>query len=273
MAFDLGDSIAAVPTDVLNTESARGSDELDLTSEFASMTASATSLHSTTTAAVFNWDGYPAPPGYGINNFSLNTTTGTLIDSLNPSAWGLIKNYEVSLDTANTPGISTVLISNFQDTNVQIIGAGAKVAAYHAQRGDFNMSQATGDSGHVRCYLVPAAPDGTTSGSTFTDQASHDSEQLLIGPGNGQGAATTVYNGTPLLTDGSTSLLDFYVNNRGNTIVLQDTISSNLFLNGGEATLTFINSATGAGWGAATSCSSIRPAAAPRRSRTRTPAA
>jgi hypothetical protein len=55
-----------------------------------------------------------------------------------------------------------------------------------------------------------------------------------------------------LLTDGSTSLLNFYDKLGGNTIVLQDAISSNLFLNGGEATLTFINSATVAGWGAAT---------------------
>ena len=251
-AFDLGDSIAEVPTDVLNTGSALGSDELDLTSKFASMAASATSLYSTTNAAVFNWNGNPATPGYGANNFSLNTTTGTLIDSLNASDWGLIKNYELSLNTANAPGISTVLISNFEDTNVQIIGAGAMVAAYQAQRGDFDMSQATGDSGHVLFYLAPVAPVGTTSVSTFTYKASHDGDQLLIGPRNGQDAATTVYGGTPLLTDGSTSLLDFYDNHGGNTIVLQDAISSNLYLNGGEATLTFINSATVAGWGAAT---------------------
>jgi hypothetical protein len=182
-AFDLGDSIAAVPTDVLNTGSALGSDELDLTSKFASMTASATSLYSTTNAAVFNWNGNPATPGNGVNNFSLNTTTGTLIDSLNPSDWGLIKNYELSLNTANTPGISTVLMSNFQDTNVQIIGAGAMVAAYQAQRGDFNMSQATGNSGHVLFYLAPVAPVGTTSESTFTYLASHDGDQLHIRPG------------------------------------------------------------------------------------------
>lgn len=62
-AFDLGDSVGAVPTDVLNIGSARGSDELDLTSEFANMTASAAALHSTTNAAVFTWSGNPAAPG------------------------------------------------------------------------------------------------------------------------------------------------------------------------------------------------------------------
>jgi hypothetical protein len=75
---------------------------------------------------------------------------------------------------------------------------------------------------------------------------------LLVGPLSPGHDATTVYDGTKLLTDGSTSLLDFYDNAGGNTIVLEDAISSNLKLNGGAANLTFISATTAAGWDTAT---------------------
>ena len=58
-AIDLGDSIAAVPYNVLNVGSPFGSDKLDLTSAFVNMAASDTSLYSTTNAPVFNWNGNP----------------------------------------------------------------------------------------------------------------------------------------------------------------------------------------------------------------------
>ena len=248
-AFDLGDSIAAVPTDVLNTGSGFGSDELDLTSKLASMTASNTNLYSTTNAAVFNWNGNPATPGFGANSFSINTTNGNLIDTLAPSDWGLIKNYELSLNIApNAPAISTIFITNFQDTNIQIIGAGAMIGVYGAQRGDFNMTQGADDGGHILFALEPAAPVGTNSESTFTYQASHDGDNLQVDLLGSRGVATAAYNGAPLVTNGSTSLLDFYDNNGGNTIVLNDSISSHLMMNGGEADLAFITATTAAGW-------------------------
>ncbi len=251
-AFDLGDSIAAVPHDVLNTGSPFGSDELDLTSKLSSMTASDTSQYSTTDATVFNWNGNPGSPGFGCNTFSIDTTNGLLTDSLNVSDWGLIRDYELSLNAANAPGIDAISVTNFQDTNIQIVGLGMMVGVYGAQRGDFDMSQATGDGGHILFVLQPAAPIGTTSESTFTYQASHDGDQLQIGPVATGGVATTVYDGTPLRSDGATSLLDFYDNDGGNTIVLADSISSNLMLNGGKANLAFINAATAAGWDTAT---------------------
>ena len=36
--------------------------------KFAIMAASATSFYSTTNAAMFNWNGNPATPGYGVSN-------------------------------------------------------------------------------------------------------------------------------------------------------------------------------------------------------------
>jgi hypothetical protein len=145
--FDMGSTFGTGSTDLLNTTSGFGSDELDLTSLLAT-----TSSYSVTDAPVFNWNGDAAIPGFGCDNFSVSVAGGDLSyqDKLAGADWGLVRDYEVSLNVSGYSSFS-VTEQDFQDASFQIIGGSATSASSPGgsstvyldttQRGSFDLSQ------------------------------------------------------------------------------------------------------------------------------------
>jgi hypothetical protein len=232
-AFDVGATFGAGASDVLNTTSGYGSDELDMSSRLASV---GTGTYSVTNASVFNWSGNPANPGFGCDSFSIAYAVGNdyLTDTLNASDWGLVRDYEMSLNAIDSFTVAQAIISNFQDVNIKAAGD-TEFLVFGAQRGSFDFSGAQG-----ALSLSTAAPAGTTSESAFTVQGAQlDSSVNVIAPLaiTGVTLATKDYSGTPLITDGSTSLLD-YITAGGSAAddinISVSNISANLAVSGGN---------------------------------------
>lgn len=240
-AFNVGATFGTGSTDVLNTTTGFGSDELDMSSKLATV---GTGSYSVTDASVFNWNGNPATPGFGCDNFSIVFAVGSdyLTDSLNASDWGLVRDYEMYLDSADSFSLAQVQVFNFQDVNIKTAGD-SELDVFGAQRGSFDFAGNEGALG-----LSTAAPVGTTSESVFTVQgATLNSSVDVIAPlpssDTGVTLATTDYSGTPLITDGSTSLLDYFTAGGSaydDVNVSGSDISANLAISGGNENLNFM---------------------------------
>jgi hypothetical protein len=243
-SFDVGASIGSGSTDVLNTGNF-GSDELNL----SALLAATQYDYSVSNAPVFNWGS--GETGFGCD--SLSVSGGIYSDTLSASDWGLVRDYEMSLTTTLTagPGIGVVSVSNFQNTNLQSVGATPMVSALNVQSGTFDFSRSLGE------ILRIATASDATQGSTQT-------YAVLAGQDGGyvqfiNGTQATDFAGNALVTDGHTSLLDFYDNGGGNIINLTaSNINSNIFLNGsaggmathGGGSLSFISTNGQSGFGA-----------------------
>jgi hypothetical protein len=258
----MGGSFAAVPYDVLNMTSGLGSDELDLTSLL-----STTSSYSVTDAPVFNWGGDPSNPGFGCDTSSVGENSSFALvysDALTASDWGLVRNYEMSMDMSSywDAGASIISVSNFQTTNIQLTaampgGGATNVIASNVQSGTFDLSHSyaanldiatasVASGGMTQTYVVLA---GHVSSDFYGEHLAGDSVTVS------RGTQITNYAGNTLTTNGSTSLLDFYDNGGDNTINLTGSqISSNLFMGAGSSqstsgggSMNFLASGTRAG--------------------------
>ncbi len=97
------------------------------------------------------------------------------------------------------------------------------------QSGDFDFSSAA--SGDY-LGLSPFSATGTSDEQAFVVNAPSGGMVVDVAPSGtyvgptGDSGPSTDYCGNALITDGSTSLLDFYDNDGSNAIVLQDDIST-----------------------------------------------
>jgi hypothetical protein len=205
-AIDVGTSFGTGSTDVLNTTSGFGSDELDMSSKLASV---GTGSYSVTNAPVFNWNGNPATPGFGCDDFSIVHADGTgyITDTRNASDWGLVRDYEMYLNPNDSVEVAQLQVANFQDVNIKT-GSDTELLVDDAQRGSFDLAGPESSLG-----LSTAAPVGTTSESVFTVQGAQLESSVDVGAFavvGGVTLATMSYSGASLITDGSTSLLDYF---------------------------------------------------------------
>ena len=232
-AFDVGAGSGTGSTDMLNTTSGFGSDELDMSSMLASV---GTGSYSVTNAPVFNWNGNPATPGFGCDSFSIVHADGSdyITDTLNASDWGLVRDYEMYLDPDDSTGIAQLQVANFQAVNIKT-GFDTELLVDDAQRGSFGLAGPQGSLG-----LSTAAPVGTTSELAFTVQGAQLKSSVYVGTFGVVGGvtlATTNNSGTSLITEGSTSLLDYFT--AGGTAdddigISTSNISANLTISGGN---------------------------------------
>jgi hypothetical protein len=235
-AFDMGRAFGTGSISVLNTTSGFGSAELDLTSLLSTIGSGSFGVSN---APVFNWNGDPANPGFGCDTFSLSG--GYYTDTLASSDWGLVQNYELYLNSTDINGprssINQVVVSNFQDINIKT-DSSVNLVVNQVQRGSFDLTHGGG------LTLSTAAPAGTTSQSTFVVQGGGFQTSVSLqsaSPLSSVAFATTDYAGHTLVTDGSTSLLDFYTGGGADDVLLSaSNISSNLAVSGGSANLTFL---------------------------------
>ena len=231
-SFNVGASFGSGATDVLNTTSGYGSDELNLSSLMSS-----TSNYSVSSAAVFNWGGNPANPGFGCDTFSLNTAAGVdghlaYADTLASSDWGLVQDYEMSMDVSNywDGNAAQISVSGFEFTNIRLtasmaIGTASVVTAANVGAGTFDLSQ----SYQANLTISTASYGAASATQTYAVLAGAHGDTVTVV----NGTQTTDYAGTALFDNGAHSRLDFFDNGGGNTVNLTASqISSNLYLNG-----------------------------------------
>jgi hypothetical protein len=237
-AFDVGASFGTGATDVLNVGSPYGSDELNL----SSLLAANPNGYSASNAAVFNWNGDPNNPGFGCDTVSING--GAMSDTLAAADWGLVRGAEYAINATDAQQIGSLAVTGFQVTDVRYDGAGS-VQVFGAQSGTYDFSHATGA---VNFSLSAASENNGWGTQTYVVEASaHGGQFSMMAPGVGL-ATTQAYDGTQLVTDGHSSLLNFYDAAGNNNVDLSNSkIAANIYLNGNNATLRFLPAMSGDG--------------------------
>ena len=189
----------------------------------------------------FTWGG-PGGGAYADQGVSVNS--GVLSVSLDSSVWGLIRNAELIVTSADAAGLPSVNMQGFQVSNIQYDGAGT-VNLYSVQNGTEDFHLATGA---VNLNLQTAAYTGAGAGSTIVVETS--AYGGTISANHYSVGASYDYAGDALTLNGSTSLLDVNVTaaaagtTSGAVVYLTDSqISSNIYVTSGNtATMTFSSS-------------------------------